>query len=159
MDVRLSPEQVAFHDAATPVVDRLGVHRVSDLDDRARATKLDAAVCSSGWRELRTPTDTGTPWASAVEVAVVAEELGRGLADVAFLGPTMAAELRRLTGAPPATEPETVALTSDLVQPATDESGRVPPGAVAIDAHGASAALVLVGVANGYTIGAATLEG
>ena len=100
---------------------------------------------ASGWRELRTATDDGTPWASAVEVAVVAEELGRGLADAAFLGATMAAELRRLTGAPAAAEPETVALTADLVQPATAENGKVPPGAVAIDAHGAAAALVLVG--------------
>ena len=159
MDVRLSPEQVALHDAATQVVDRLGVHRVSDLDDRARATKLDAAVCSSGWRELRTATDDGTPWASAVEVAVVAEELGRGLADAAFLGATMAAELRRLTGTPTTAEPETVALTADLVQPATAENGRVPPGAVAIDAHAAAAALVLEGAADGYTIGTAALAG
>ena len=159
MDVRLSPEQVALRDGAALVVDRLGVHCVADLDDPERAAKLDAAVSASGWRELRTATDSGTPWASAVEVAVVAEELGRGLADAAFLGATMAAELRRLTRAPAAVEPETVALTADLVQPATDESGRVPPGAVAIDAHGSSSALVLVGAANGYTIGAAVLDG
>jgi hypothetical protein len=159
MDVRLSPEQVALRDAATLVVDRLGVQRVADLDDRERSAKLDAAVSASGWRELRTATDDGTPWASAVEVAVVAEELGRGLADAAFLGATMAAELRRLTGAPAAAEPETVALAADLVQAATAESGKMPPGAVAIDAHGAAAALVLVGAAHGYTIGAAALAG
>jgi Acyl-CoA dehydrogenase, C-terminal domain len=159
VDVRLSPEQVALRDAATLVVDRLGVQRVADLDDRERAAKLDAAVSASGWHELRTATDDGTPWASAVEVAVVAEELGRGLADTAFLGATMAAELRRLTGAPAAAEPETVALTAELVQPATAENGKVPPGAVAIDAHGAAAALVLVGAARGYTIGTAALAG
>src|SRR5271170_69806 len=100
MDVRLSAEQVALRDSAVQVVNRLGVHRVTELDDRERAAKLDAAVSTSGWRDLRTATDDGTPWASAVEVAVVAEELGRGLADTAFLGATMAAELRRLTGAP-----------------------------------------------------------
>ena len=110
MDVRLSPEQVALRDAAAQVVDRLGVHGVAELDDGERAAKLDAAVAASGWRELRTATDDGTPWASAVEVALVAEELGRGLADAAFLGPTLAAELRRLAGAPPAAEPETIAL-------------------------------------------------
>ena len=159
MDVRLSAEQVALRDGATQVVDRFGVHRVADLDDPERAAKLDAAASASGWRDLRTATDGGTPWASGVEVALIAEELGRGLADVAFLGATMAAELRRLTGAGAAVEPETVALTADLGQPATDESGRVPPGAVAIDAHGASSALVLVGAANGYTIGTAVLEG
>ena len=48
------------------------------------------AVEASGWRRLRTDV------ASGVEVAIVAEELGRGLADVPFLGPMLAAELRRL---------------------------------------------------------------
>jgi hypothetical protein len=100
MDVRLSPEQVALRQAAAQVVDRLGVHGVADLDDGERASKLDAAVAASGWRELRTATDDGAPWASAVEVALVAEELGRGLADAAFIGATLAAELRRRAGAP-----------------------------------------------------------
>ena len=159
MDVRLSPEQVALRESAAQVVDRLGVHRVADLEDRERTAKLDAAVSASGWRELRTPTDEGTPWASGVEVAIVAEELVRGLADVAFLGATLAAELRRLTRASAAAGPETVALTADLVQAATAESGRVPPGAVAIDAHGTGVALVLEGAADGYTVGAAALEG
>ena len=98
MDVRLSPEQVALRDAAAQVVERLGPHTVADLDDRERAAKLDAAVAASGWRELRPATDDGSPWASAVEVALVAEELGRGLADAAFVGPTLAAELRRVAG-------------------------------------------------------------
>ena len=48
------------------------------------------------------PTTTARRWASGVEVAIVAEELARGLADAAFLGPTLAAELRRRAGAPPA---------------------------------------------------------
>jgi alkylation response protein AidB-like acyl-CoA dehydrogenase len=157
VDVRLSAEQVALRDTAVQVVDRLGVHRVSELDDRERAAKLDAAIGASGWRQLRTATDDGAPWASAVEVAIVAEELGRGLADAAFLGATMAAELRRLTGAPTTPEPETVALTADLVQLATAENGRVPPGAVAIDAHVTATALVLEGAAHGYTIGTAAL--
>jgi len=85
MDVRLSPEQEALRAAATQVVDRLGVHGVAELDDRERAARLDAAVGASGWRELRTAADDGAPWASAVEVALVAEELGRGLADAAFV--------------------------------------------------------------------------
>ena len=61
MDVRLSPEQVALRDAAAQVVDRLGVHGVAELDDTERTAKLDAAVDASGWRELRTATDDGTP--------------------------------------------------------------------------------------------------
>ena len=114
MDVRLSPEQVALRDSAVQVVDRLGPQVVADLDDIERVAKLDAAVTASGWRELRSTSDEGGPWASAVEVAVIAEELGRGLADVPFFGPTMAADLRRVAGAAPATAPETVVLTANL---------------------------------------------
>ncbi len=153
MDVRLSPEQAALRDAAARVVDQLGLQAVAELDDRERAAKLDAAVEASGWRELRSPTEAGTPWASAVEVAIVAEELGRGLADTAFLGPTLAAELRRLAGLPPAGATETVALAADLadVAVATDEA--LPPGAVAIDATGATAALLLVPRDGGFAVG------
>ena len=107
-------------------------------------------MAAAGWRELRTATDDGAPWASAVEVAIVAEELSRGLADTAFLGPTLAAELRRLAGAPAAAAPETVALLPDLSGPAVAAAGgALPPGAVAIDAAGAASALVLV--ADGQT--------
>ena len=108
---------------------------VAALDDRERAMKLNAAVDASGWRELRTAADDGSaPWASAVEVAIVAEELGRGLADAPFLGATLAAELRRLAGAPPATEPETVALREDLEGLAPVADGQVDGGALAPDA-------------------------
>jgi hypothetical protein len=159
MDVRLSPDQVALRDAAIQVVDRLGVHGVAALDDEERATKLDAAVDASGWRELRTVSEDGsTPWASAVEVAVVAEELGRGLADVPFLGATLAAELRRLAGAPPATEPETVALRHDLAERAPIADGRVRAGALAPDALVAASALVPVCSDNGCLIATVGLE-
>ena len=149
MDVRLSAEQVALRDSATQVVARLGPRAVGDLDDAERAGKLDAAVAAAGWRELRTATEDGTPWASAVEVAIVAEELSRGLADTAFLGPTLAAELRRLAGAPAAVAPETVALLPDLSGPAVAAAGGVlPPGTVAIDAAGATSALVVMAADN-----------
>jgi hypothetical protein len=158
MDVRLSPEQVALRDAAAQVVDRLGLHGVADLDDRERAAKLDAAVIASGWRELRTASGDGTPWASAVEVALVAEELGRGLADAAFVGATLAADLRRRAGAPAAGQSETVAFRADLGELATDEGGHAPPGALALDAGIAETALMFVGRAEGWTIGAVALE-
>ena len=118
MDVRLSPEQVALRDSATQVATRLGIGAVADLDDTERAAKLDAAVAASGWRELRTAADDGGPWASGVEIAVVVEELALGLVDVPLLGPTMAAELRRLAGAPASAGPETVLLAPDLAAPA-----------------------------------------
>ena len=144
MDVRLSPEQVALRDSAAQVVDRLGLRVVADLDDTERMGKLDAAVMASGWRELRAESDEGGPWASAVEVAVVAEELGRGLADVPFIGPTMAADLRRLTGATPTDTPETIVLTLDLSEVAQSSGGRLPEGGLAVDRRSAVSALALV---------------
>ena len=110
MDVRLSPEQQALRDSVAQVVERLAPRAVGQLDDLERIDKLDAAVAASGWRELRASEDGGAPLASGVEVAIVAEQLGRGLVDAPFLGPTLAAELRRLAGAPAGPTAETVVL-------------------------------------------------
>jgi alkylation response protein AidB-like acyl-CoA dehydrogenase len=154
VDVRLSPEQVALRDSAAQVVDRLGPATVARLDDAERAGKLDAAVAAAGWRELRTATGDGNPWATAVEVALIAEELGRGLADAAFLGPTLAADLRRRAGAPPATANETVALGRNLSRLAeTDED----VDATAVDARGAGSALLLHTGDGGGRLGLITL--
>jgi alkylation response protein AidB-like acyl-CoA dehydrogenase len=139
MDARLSAEQVALQDSAAKVVADLGPKTVADLDDGERAAKLDAAVVDSGWRELRSPDGMVAPWASAVEAAVVAEQLARGCADVAFLGPILAAELRRLAGAPEARADETVALRRDLSAPAC-----LGERAVVLDAFGDTRAVVLV---------------
>lgn len=139
MDVRLSPEQKALRDAAAQVVDHLGPRAVGQLDDEERAAKLDAAVAGSGWRELRVADVGDAPLAAGVEAAILAEELARGLADTAFVGPTLAADLRRRVGAPPASEPETVLLAADLGDLAV-----APDGAVAIDAQGARTALLLI---------------
>jgi alkylation response protein AidB-like acyl-CoA dehydrogenase len=159
MDVRLSPEQRALRDSAAQVVERWGPHAVGQLDDTERRAKLDAAVAAAGWRELRAAAaEDGAPWASGVEVGIVAEELGRGLADVAFLGPTLAAELRRLAGAPPAPAPETVALVSDLSALAATVDGALPPRTVALDAQGSSSALVLVPAAGGLSIGQVAVD-
>ena len=129
MDVRLSPEQQALRDSVAQVVYALGPRTVGQLDDAERAAKLDAAVAASGWRELRAAEDDGSPLASGVEAAIVAEELARGLADAPFLGPTLAAELRRLASVPAAVAAETVA----------------PDGVAAIDAAGAEGTLLLDG--------------
>lgn len=155
MDVRLSPEQQALRDSAAQVADRLGPHAVGELDDAERAAKLDAAVDASGWRELRTATDEGTPWASAVEAALVAEELSRGLADAPYLGPTLAAELRRLAGAATASGPETVGLTADLSDLTCRPAGMPVGESLAVDARDATSALVLVPAAGGgHTVAA-----
>jgi alkylation response protein AidB-like acyl-CoA dehydrogenase len=154
VDVRLSPEQVALRDAAAQAADRLGPHTVAQLDDAERAGKLDAAVTAAGWRELRTPADAGEPWASGVEVAVLAEELGRGLADTAFVGPTLAADLRRRAGAPSATSRETVAVTADLSRLAVASTDNVPTDVTALDARGATTALILLPIEGGWALGA-----
>lgn len=140
MDVRYSPEQEALRDSVARVVADLGPKAVGELDDAARTDKLDAAVADAGWRELRTADDGGAPWASGVEVALIAEELARGPADVPFLGPTLAAELRRLAGLGPADEPETVLLAPGLAAVAIDVED-----ACAIDAARASHGLLIAG--------------
>jgi alkylation response protein AidB-like acyl-CoA dehydrogenase len=157
MDVRLSPEQQALRDSVAAVVERLAPTTVASLGDPERADKLEAAVVASGWRELRVAEEDGSPLASAVEVAIVAEELGRGLADTAFVGPTLAAELRRLAGAPAATTAETVAFASGLgaIGRAGDDE------LVAFDAAGATHALVLVPTDEGvgYRLGRIAIDG
>jgi alkylation response protein AidB-like acyl-CoA dehydrogenase len=158
MDVRLSAEQRALRDAAAQLVERLGPHSVLDLADHERASKLDAALVASGWRELREADDDGAPWASAVEVAVVAEELGRGLADTAFLGPTLSAELRRLSGLPPAGTPETVVFRGDLSAPIGLASGVTIDAGAAVDAAGAAVALVVLGASGSQTLGSLRLQ-
>ena len=167
MDVRLSAEQKALRDAAAQVVGNLAPRTVADLDDAERCAKLDAAVDATGWRELRAaadPTAGDAPLASGVEVGIVAEELGRTVADVAFLGPTLAAELRRLAGAPAADTPETVAFRPDLSELATASTasgGAFLDGpTLAFDAAGAITALLLVPTDDGsHALASVTLPG
>jgi alkylation response protein AidB-like acyl-CoA dehydrogenase len=152
MDTRLSPEQISLRDATTAIVDRFGPKTVQALDDVERRGGLEAAGTGSGWYELRTADASGQPWASAVEAAIVAEELGHGLADIAFLGPTLAAELRRLAGTPAAPSLETVGLVADLSGLAVQSDGHVPTSAIGIDGRGAHAVLVLSPLGGGFEL-------
>ncbi|WP_433152703.1 acyl-CoA dehydrogenase family protein [Actinomadura nitritigenes] len=146
MDVRLSAEQRALREAAARLVDDHAPGSVADLDDAARVAGLEAALTGAGWRELRAPDPDGggRPLASAVEAAIVAEEFGRGPADAPFLGPTLAAELRRRAGAAPAAALETVLLRPDLSGLVVLDDEQARCSGVAIDARGAAAALALV---------------
>jgi hypothetical protein len=141
MDVRLSTEQEALRQSAARVVDQLGSHAVGEIGDPERTAKLEAAVSASGWREMRDRGDEGQPLTSGVEVALIAEEMGRGLADVPFVGPILAGEFRRVSGAPASASIETVAFTPDLLS-AADTAGDAA-AAVAVDAHGSAHALLL----------------
>ncbi|MFW0793920.1 acyl-CoA dehydrogenase family protein [Gordonia sp. CPCC 205515] len=91
MDARLTSEQAQLRDAAAKMAADLGPGSVADLGDDARRTRLEASVARTGWRTLR------SDGASGVEVALVAEEFGRGLIDVPFLGPVLADDLLRHT--------------------------------------------------------------
>src|SRR6478735_12369842 len=88
MDVRLTTEQQQLRDAAAKLADDLGPGAVGELDDAARVARLEKTVAATGWRSLR------SDGASGVEVALVAEEFGRGLVDVPFLGPALADDLQ-----------------------------------------------------------------
>jgi alkylation response protein AidB-like acyl-CoA dehydrogenase len=155
MDVRLSPEQRALRDSVARAVADLGPDTVLALDDEARADKLDSAIDAAGWRELRTgdpDRDGRAPYASAVEAATVAEELSRGGADAPFLGPTLAAELRRRVGAPAPAEPETVVLFDRLGSLIPSAAG-ADHDRLAVDAAAATAALVVQPAAHGHALG------
>ncbi|WP_422745910.1 acyl-CoA dehydrogenase family protein [Mycobacterium sp. WMMD1722] len=111
MDVRLTAEQQQLRDAAAEVAGDLGPGSVADLDDATRIARLEKAVDATGFRTLR------SDGASAVEVAIVAEEFGRGLIDVPFLGPVLVDDLRRRLGrevAAAADGPPSVDLTGSL---------------------------------------------
>jgi hypothetical protein len=92
MDVRLTAEQQQLRDAAAKLSDDLGPGSVQDLADDGRIGKLDKQIQQTGWRSLR------SDGASGVEVAIVAEEFGRGLVDAPFLGPVLADDLARRLG-------------------------------------------------------------
>src|SRR6476619_5868784 len=100
MDVRLTAEQRQLRDAAAKLADDLGPAAVQDLADESRIARLDKQVEKTGWRALR------SDGASGVEVAIVAEEFGRRLVDVPFLGPVLADDLARRVGASLSQAPE-----------------------------------------------------
>ncbi|BBZ32496.1 acyl-CoA dehydrogenase family protein [Mycolicibacterium confluentis] len=123
MDVRLTTEQQQLRDAAAKLADDLGPGSVAELDDESRIARLDKQIAVTGWRSLRSDE------ASGVEVALVAEEFGRGLVDAPFLGPVLADDAaRQLDGV------DAVELT-------------VAVGDQAVDARGAARALLLDGTA------------
>jgi hypothetical protein len=84
-------------------------------------------------------------------VGVVAEVLGRGLADVSFIGPILASELRRITGAPASAEVETVVLDAGLVSLASPAMDGTSTG-VAVDVQGAARALLVTDGPDGLRV-------
>src|SRR5512138_2389963 len=101
MDVRDTPEQAELRRTARRLARELGPRTVADLDDEKRARRLADAVRGAGWLELRLDGGDGGPLASGVEAAIIADALGEAVADVAFAGPVLAADLARRAGATP----------------------------------------------------------
>jgi alkylation response protein AidB-like acyl-CoA dehydrogenase len=98
MDTRFTAEQAELERAARRLACELGPATVADLDDATRTKRLGAAVRDAGWLELRDDRGDGVPLASGVETAIVADALGSAVADVAFSGPVLAADLARRAG-------------------------------------------------------------
>jgi alkylation response protein AidB-like acyl-CoA dehydrogenase len=158
VDVRDSAEQAELRRSARQLAAELGPATVVDLDDTTRAKRLAAAVRDAGWLELRDDTGDGSPLASGVEAAIVADALAGTAADVAFSGAVLAADLARRAGAP-ATGVESVAFPVALVAPAvvTGTATSEPVFAVDCGQEAAGAALVLQPDGDGFRL--ATVRG
>src|SRR6516225_2841282 len=117
MDTRDTPEQAELRRTARRLARELGPRTVAELADRKRSERLAEAVRSAGWLELRQGTGDGDPLASGVEAAVIGDALGEAVADVAFAGPILAADLARRAGVPPQNG-AVVAFSPDLLDAA-----------------------------------------
>jgi alkylation response protein AidB-like acyl-CoA dehydrogenase len=152
VDTRLTSEQAALRDTARRLARDLGPTTVAALDDSTRAKRLAGALRDTGWLELRHDAGGGAPLASGVEAAIVAEALGAGVADVAFSGPLLAADLARRAGVV-ASDGTAVAYRADL-------TGVGAAGLLAVVDAGAEperAAFVVLPETDGYRLGTVAL--
>jgi alkylation response protein AidB-like acyl-CoA dehydrogenase len=153
VDVRDTAEQAELRRTARQLVRQLGPRIVADLDDPTRAKSLAAAVRDAGWLEVRQDAGEGEPLASAVEAAIIADALAGGVADAAFAGPALAADLARRAGAS-APDGAVVGFSPDLIEAAV-VAGRVtatPICAVDCGAECPGTALVLVPESGGHRL-------
>src|SRR5438105_4827521 len=97
MHVAFTDEQELLAKTAEQLAQAIGPETPADLegDQPDRWDLLDDA----GWLALRVPAEAGGMGASAVEVAIVAEALGRAVCREPFLGHTLATELLVAAGA------------------------------------------------------------
>lgn len=153
MDIRDTPEQAELRRTARRLARELGPRIVTDLDDRPRNERLVAAVRQAGWLALRQGGDGFDPIASGVEAAIIADALGGTVADVAFTGPTLAADLARRAGMRPV-DGAVVAFSSDLLDAAVVPGAATTTPILAVDhaAHGPVAAYVVVPDGDGYRL-------
>src|SRR6185295_9426785 len=145
MDARDTPEQAELRRTARQLARELGPRTVTDLDDGTRTKRLAGAVRDAGWLELRQDGGDGGPLASGVEAAIIADALGEAVADVAFAGPILAADLARRAGANPSAS-AVVAFSPDLIDVAVVSGPVTSVQTYAVDSptEGSDAAYVLI---------------
>lgn len=160
MDTRDTSEQAELRRTARQLARELGPATVADLDDGARAKRLSGAVRDAGWLELRQDRGDGQPVASGVETAIVADALGGAVADVAFAGPALAADLARRAGCR-TTDGAVVGLAPNLTDPAVVPGGlaSAPIHAVDVATEHVDIAYVLVPAGADYRLAQVRLDG
>jgi alkylation response protein AidB-like acyl-CoA dehydrogenase len=159
VDTRDTPEQAELRSSARRLARELGPKAVPDLDDAERRARLAAAVRSAGWLELRIDAGDGVPVAGGVETAIVGDALGAAVADVAFAGPALAADLVRRAGANHVDD-AVVAFGSSLTEIALVAGKATSECCYAVDAAGEplGRAFVLVPDESGFGLGAVALD-
>jgi alkylation response protein AidB-like acyl-CoA dehydrogenase len=143
MDARDTPEQAELRRTARRLARQLGPRTVADLDDGKRSRRLAEAVRDAGWLELRHDGGDGAPLAGGVEAAIIAEALGEAVADVAFAGPVLAADLTRRAGASPSGG-AVVAFSPGLIDAAVVSGPVTTTPIYAVDCAGESLGAVYV---------------
>jgi alkylation response protein AidB-like acyl-CoA dehydrogenase len=94
VDLALSEEQQAVRDAfATLLLKESTVARVRDVESTGYDPQLWSAICDMGAIGVGVPAELGGGGAGLIELALIAEELGRRLAPVPFAEPAAAARL------------------------------------------------------------------
>jgi alkylation response protein AidB-like acyl-CoA dehydrogenase len=153
VDTRDTPEQAELRRAARQLASELGPGTVAGLDDATRRKRLTAAVRDAGWLELRDDAGDGVPLAGGVETAIVADALGAAVADVAFSGPVLAADLARRAGCEPA-EGRAVGFSPTLLDAAVVRELLTSTSLVRVDdaTEAAGPALVLVPEGGGFAL-------
>jgi len=160
MDTRDTPEQAELRRTARRLARALGPRNVADLDDGKRSRRLADAARDAGWLELRQDAGDGTPLTSGVEAAIIADALGEAVADVAFTGPVLAADLARRAGARPV-DGAVAAFPPDLVEVAVVSGPATETPLFAVDgvAGRPAAAYVLIPEADGFRLATVDVEG
>src|SRR5262249_32404417 len=153
MDVRDTPEQAELRRTARQLARELGPRIVADLDDETRSKSLAGAVRDAGWLEVRHDVGDGAPLARGGEAAIIADAPAGGVADAAFAGPVLAADLARRAGSS-ASDGAVVAFSSDLIDAAVVSGATTGAPIYAVDcaAENHDAAYVLVPDGSGYRL-------